>query len=57
MNTRYVVAQLRYFMGEPRPEGWESIAAFDSVEKARKYIRVFGDMRYDYQIIKETLEG
>lgn len=54
MCTRYIVSEFRCNLPE---RGWRDIASFDTLEKARKYIRVFGNtLHSDYQIIKETWE-
>ena len=56
LTEKFVVQELRYYMGEPRPEGWRDVAVFDTIEKARKWIKVFGStLRYDYQILKEQI--
>lgn len=52
----FIVQELRYWKGEPREEGWRDVMRFETVEKARRWIKLFGSYRYDYRIQKELDE-
>lgn len=53
----FIVQELRYWKGEPREEGWRDVMRFETIEKARRWIKLFGSYRYDYRIQKELDEA